>query len=41
MPIAQEVAEIVQKIADSREVPLDIAAHEILAEEIHKDKRGK
>ena len=41
VPIAQEVAEIVQKIADAREVPLDIAAHEILAEEIHKDKRGK
>ena len=41
VPIAQEVAEIVQKIADARGVPLDIAAHEILAEEIYKDKRGK
>ena len=41
VPIAQEVAEIVQKIADASGVPLNIASHEILAEERHKDKRSK
>lgn len=38
VPIDPEFEERVQKVADSRGVPVDIAMSEILTEEIHKDE---
>ena len=41
VPLDPELVAKVQKVADARGVPLDIAMHEILAEEIHKDNGRK
>ena len=40
VPLDPELAMKLQKVADARGVPIEIAMHEIVAEEIHKDKRG-
>ena len=41
VPLDPELAMKLQKVADARGVPIEVAMHEIVAEEIHKDKRGK
>lgn len=41
VPLDPELVAKVQKVADARGVPLDIAMHEILAEKIHKDNGRK